>query len=135
MSARIVHSQIKHTFTAAEALLAYRLVIFSSTAGQVEYPAGAADTQHAGVTLAGAASGADVEVCLFGPCLCTVDGNAAAIAVGDWLESHDAAGMAGIRAATDGTTAREIIGRALEASTADGDEISIFFSPFLAFTS
>lgn len=122
------------TFVAAEALAAHRLVIQSSTDGQVEYPAGADDTQVLGVTMHAAAAGADVDVIIFGPALLTVDGNASAISVGDWLVSHSADGYGAKRALSDGTTFREFIGRALEASTADGDEISIFFNPFVSAT-
>ncbi len=122
------------TFVAAEALAAHRLVIQSSTDGQVEYPAGAADTQVLGVTMHAAAAGQDVDVVMFGPALVTVDGAASGISAGDWLETHDGTGIAGKRALADGTTFRELIGWALEASTADGDEIAVFITKVPAAT-
>lgn len=115
------------TFTAGEALAAHLAVIWHATAADtVSLPAGAADTQVCGVTLAAAAAGEDVEVCMFGPCILRVDGNAAAIIAGDAIEVHDAVGYGAKRTLTDGTTLRELIGQAMEASSADGDEISVF---------
>lgn len=116
-----------NTYTAGEALEAYRIVIWhASTANTVIYPTTAPDTQMVGITLADAASGADVEVCEFGPCLLTVDGNAANIVAGDWIEVHSTGGYGGKRALADGANYRELIGYAMEASTADNDEIAVF---------
>lgn len=117
-----------YTFNAEEALDAHVLVIQGATDGGVQLPGAAPDTQVIGVTIAAAASGEDVDVCMFGPCLLRVDGNAANIAVGDWLEVHATTGYGGKRALSDGTTFRELVGWALEASTADADEIAIFFT-------
>ena len=122
------------TFLAAEVLAAHRLVIFSATDGNVEYPAGAGDTQHAGVTMHEAtAIGQMVDVCMLGPCILTVDGNASNIAVGDFLESHNATGYGSKVTLTDGTTAHEIVARAMQASTADDEEISVFVNVMPAF--
>lgn len=132
---RIIEPMLVKTFLAGAALSAHRIVIWhASTAETVIAPAAAPDTQMVGVTLAAAASGADVEVCMFGPCLLTVDGNAANIAAGDLIEVHSTGGYGGKRATTDGTTYREILGFALEASTADNDEIAVFVNPFGTFT-
>lgn len=126
---RRINPLLIQTFTAGEALDAHRIVIWHATdANKVSYPAGAADTQIVGVTMHDAASGADVDVCVLGTCLVTVDGNAANIAAGDWLEVHSTTGYAGKRALSDGTTYRELLGQAYEASTADNDEIVVFIS-------
>jgi hypothetical protein len=128
--ARRIHPLLIRTFTAGEALDAHRIVIWHATdAGKVSYPGSAPDTQMVGVTMHDAASGADVDVCCFGPCLLTVDGNAAAIAAGDWIEVHSTTGYGGKRALSDGTTYRELLGQAEEASTADNDEIVVFVRP------
>lgn len=124
------------TFTAGTALAAHRIVIWHATdANKVIYPAAAPDTQMVGVTLTAAVEGGDVDVCMLGPCRLTVDGNAANIAAGDWIEVHSTTGLGGRRAAADGTTYRELLGYALEASTADNDEISVFVNICPAFTS
>lgn len=124
---RRINPLLIQTFTAGEALAAHRIVIWhASTADTVIYPAAAPDTQMVGVTMHGAASGEDVGVCVLGPCLVTVDGNAAAITAGDWIEVHNTAGYGGKRALSDGANYRELLGRALEGSSADNDEIAVF---------
>jgi acyl CoA:acetate/3-ketoacid CoA transferase beta subunit len=125
--ARRINPILLQTYTAGTALAAHRIVIWHATdADVVIYPAAAPDTQMVGVTMEAAASGADVEVCVLGPCLVTVDGNAANIAAGDAIEVHSTSGYGGKRALSDGTTYREILGMAMEASTADNDEIVVF---------
>lgn len=123
------------SYLAGAAIAAHRIVIWhASTADTVIPPASAPDTQMVGVSMAAAASGAVVDVCVLGPCLLTVDGNAANIAAGDLIEVHSTSGYGGKRAASDGTTYREILGIALEASTADDDEIAVFVGRFGTFT-
>lgn len=133
--ARRIHPLLIRTYTAGEALEAHRIVIYHATdANKVIYPTTAPDTQMVGVTMADAASGADVDVCCLGPCLLTVDGNAAAIAAGDWIEVHSTTGYGGKRALADGATYRELLGQAEEASTADNDEIVVFVAKCVAQT-
>lgn len=128
--ARRINPILTQTFTAGAALAAHRIVIWHATdADTVIYPAAAPDTQVVGITLEAAASGADVEVVILGTCLLTVDGNAANIAAGDAIEVHSTSGYGGKRALSDGTTYREIVAKALEASTADGDEIAVLLTP------
>jgi hypothetical protein len=113
------------SFLAGEALLENRMVIIGSTDETVIYPTGDADTQLIGITLTAAASGAYVDVCMLGPCILKVDGNTANIVVGDPIMSLSTAGL-GRKATATADVTTEIIGRALQASTAANDEISVF---------
>lgn len=112
-------------YIAGEALEANRLVIISTAADTVEYPAAARDTQLVGITTEAAASGAPVNVAVGGFALLKVDGNAANIAWGDSLMAHDSAGYGG-KCTTGGAGSVECIGFADGplTSTADGDLIT-----------
>lgn len=124
MSRRTNH-QLVHSYVAAEALAAKRLVIIDpSDHAKVRYGAADGDTQLVGITLDAAASGKRVQVCVAGFADLQVDGNAANIAWGDLIEAHDAIGEGRQVEATAGTNF-ECIGFAMEPSTADGDVISI----------
>jgi len=126
--ARLINPIAVSTLIAGEELAAHRVVIWHATeAKTVSYPAGAADLQIAGVTMAAADSGACVDVCRLGDCLLTVNGTTD-IAAGDLIEIEGTDGMGVKRATTDGTTYRELIGKANEAGTEDGHEISVFVS-------
>ena len=85
---RVNEPILKKTFLAGEALLAFRIVIWhSSTAETVIYPDSNPDTQKVGVTLSAAASGANVEVVMFGPTIVTVNGNSNNSAAGAMIVS------------------------------------------------
>jgi len=87
---------------------------------------------------AATAAGQVVQVCVFGRCKCKVDGNAANIAIGDALSTHNADGVAqktsvdvtatvneaNVEAAIKNSMSR--FAKALKASTADGDIIPVF---------
>jgi hypothetical protein len=121
-------SVITKGFVAAEALAAYRLVIVSTDTDQCEYPASQYDP-CIGVTLHAAASGAMVDVCIFGLCLVQVDGAAATItALTTMLLAHNDAGYA--QAAAGGAAGlRRTIGMALATSSTDGDIIPMLVTP------
>jgi len=67
------------------------------------------------------AAGEAVSVCTLGICKVKVDGSGSAISVGDKLTLHAADGVAEVASASD-----EVFGRALQASSADGDFILCF---------
>lgn len=120
-----------HTFLAAEALTANRLVIIDPTTDtSVRYPEADYDTQLVGITLETAASGAQVDVAVAGFVLLKVDGNVANIAWGDYIAAHGTAGY-GRKVNTSAGTQTEYIGRAWEASTADNDLITVQICPGL----
>ena len=110
---------------ASEALAAYRIVIISTDQTTCEYPAGSTDTQLMGITLHSAASGENVDICVFGPCLLEVNGNSTNIGWGDPVGAPTDAGIGAHLAATADLTS-EYIGRAWGSSTADGDVIPVF---------
>lgn len=115
------------THIAAEALEAHRLVILSSDATNVEYPAAQFDAVY-GITLHAAASGGEVAVAIGGVALLKVDGNAANIGKLDSICAHNDAGLG--QAVAGGAAARRpCIGVAYAASTADGDIIPVRISP------
>ncbi len=105
----------------------YTIVVIGSAEDTVISGANIRDTQIIGIALNGASSGEAVDVATGGHCLCKVDGNAAAIAVGDAIMVHDSAGY-GQKVATGGAGLVECIGFANNASTADGDLISVRIS-------
>lgn len=108
-------SIVKSFTVGAAAVAQYQLV--KTPAALVE---GAAATDTAlGVVQSGAAIGADVDVCLFGVTRAIAS---AAITRGDLLE----AAAAGEVALHSGTSTKPVVGIALEAATAQGDEIEIF---------
>lgn len=113
------------TFVAGEALEAGRMVITGTTNDAVIYPTGDADTQLMGVTLTAAASGEYVDICMLGPCSLKVLANSPNIVVGDPIMAKSTAGK-GAKATTTADVTSEIIGWAMEASTADDDEIAVF---------
>jgi len=122
------------TYTATAATVAHVIVIWHATAADnVIVPAAAPDLQIVGVTMHAAVAGGDIDVCVLGPCILKVDGNASAIAAGDAIEVHSTAGLGGKLALSDGTTLKEIVGVAYEAASADNAEISVFVgkNPFL----
>lgn len=105
------------TFTAGEALAAYRRVKLSNASGtQVEYSD--AGQEFIGITEAAAASGTQVAVRLWAPCSTFKATAAEAISVGDVIYG-----------AADGkvadTPAGPAIGRALAAASADGSIIEV----------
>jgi len=112
---------------ATEALAAHRLVIFSTDDTAVEYPAAQFDAAY-GVTMHEAALGEQVDVCILGPCLVKVDGNATNIVAMDKLTTHDAAGIAQ-KIGSTANTVYPYVGYALGAATADGALISVFVNP------
>lgn len=117
----------RKSFIAAEALEAHRLVILkSSDPTQVEYPAAEFDV-CIGITLHAAESGKSVDVALGGYALLEVDGNVANIALHDSIVSHTADGL-GRKVAGGAAGNRACIGRALAASTADGDLIPVLIT-------
>lgn len=126
--------QLIQSFTAAEELEAYKLVIVDPTTDtSCRYPEADADTQLLGVTLNHAESGDQVDVAMGGIVLLTVDGAAANIAIGDWIMAHDTAGY-GRKAGTTADTNYEVIGKALQAATADGVRIPVLISHFVLAT-
>jgi acyl CoA:acetate/3-ketoacid CoA transferase beta subunit len=115
---------------AAEALAAYRLVIFNaSDDSKVEYPAAEFDA-CIGITAHAAASGERIDVIMLGPARLKVDGNVANILAGDLIVNHTDAGYGRKVAATANTVYRPI-GIALGAATADGADITVFVMPGL----
>ena len=111
--------QIVKSFTVGNAAVSqYDLV---KTPAALVVGAAATDT-CVGITQSGAAIGADVDVCIFGVTRATAS---AAITRGDLLE----AAAAGEVATHSTTSTKPVIGVALEAATAQGDEIEIFLGP------
>jgi len=123
---RRVNHILVHKYRAAEILAAKRLVIIDPTdTNEVRYPEADSDAQLIGITIDAAAAINDmVQVCVMGFAELTVDGNAANIAIGDLIQAHDTAGYGRKVLAVAGTN-YECIGFAMEASTADGDVISV----------
>jgi hypothetical protein len=114
---------------ATEALIAYRIVIYTASDDTaVEYPAAEYDGLLAGITLHDAALGEQVEVCTLGPCLLKVDGNAANIVARDWIVNHTADGY-GRKVGSTANTVYPYVGYALGAATADGAIIPVFVLP------
>lgn len=120
---------------AAEDLAAHRIVIIDPTTNEnVRYPEADADTQLFGITLAAADSGKVVDVAVSGIVKCQVDGNAANLVWGDWIQAHSTAGL-GMKVTSTGAARYEVIGRnfashlATGASTADNDIISVQILP------
>ncbi|MGE0400834.1 MAG: capsid cement protein [Kofleriaceae bacterium] len=115
---------------AAEALAAHRLVIIDpSDADYVRYPEADYDTQLFGITAEAADSGDQVDIIIGGIAMLQVDGNVANIAWGDWIAAHDVIGYGRKVALSDGTTYREVIGKAFQAATADGAIIPVHIAP------
>lgn len=113
---------------AAEDLEANRLVIIDPTTDTlVRYPENDHDTQLFGVTLEAAKNGKPVDIAVLGVVLLKVDGNAANIAFGDPISAHGTDGFGG-KADTTADTTTEIIGKAMGASTADGDLIPVLLT-------
>jgi hypothetical protein len=111
--------------TTTGAAVAFRFAKNVTTAKEATLfaPAGNAE-QTFGIFMDAAAVGDPVSVAFGGIGRLCVDGNAAAIAAGDYLDS-DAAGK-GTKIATDQANYGAI---ALDPSTADGDIIRVFIAP------
>jgi hypothetical protein len=118
----------RKSFTAGEDLEAYRLVILGTDPTTVEYPSAQFATGIVGITLHAAESGKPVDIAMGGFALLKVDGAAANIAVGDSIVAHDNTGL-GQKAAGGAAANRVAIGRAMAASTVDGDLIPIAIGP------
>lgn len=116
---------LKLNFTAAEDLLANRIVIINaSDATKVEYPASEYDGKLIGITAHAAKQGEPIDVCVAGVHPLKVDGNVANIAAGDFIANHTADGLGRKTPGTAGTKT-PYIAMALKPATADGAEIPV----------
>lgn len=120
MAQAVRHAILTLSFTAGADLSAkrYTAVKADTTAWQV-VAAGAGDA-GLGILQNEPTSGKAAEVDMVGATRWKVDGNAAAIAPGDFLKS-DTNGK-GVKTTTDND---QVMARALEASSADGDIITV----------
>lgn len=106
--------------TASENISAYRFVVYASTDQTKKFGQAAATEKPAGIAIDAATSTYEVGVAVMGEGYLEVDGNADAIAAGDYLKP-DANGR-GVKAATNGDYYGAI---ALVPSTAAGDIIPV----------
>lgn len=144
---------IIESFIADGAVLLWAPVVLKAAGTGENFPrvddvAGLGDEDVIGVAVgpklasgkAADAAGDRVQVCVFGMCKCKVDGNAANIALGDFLQTGATSGdaeklvpfdspatftEAGLQAELD-LKMGKTLGKALKASTADGDIIPVF---------
>ena len=119
---RIHNPMLVKTFEAEVAVTKGMTVIAGTDEDQVNDPAAANDVP-VGIALHAAAAGEQVDVCMFGPAIGIAD---AAITRGALVAIGGALGK--LAPITGGSTTfdQRVVGKALEAAAADGDEISIF---------
>lgn len=129
MPRRIRYAEI-FTYLQEVASIGANLAVVEGTAdGQCKLPGGASAANFIGITrYAGSATAGDpIEVVTDGCCDAVVDATTD-IARGDWLEI---AGTSGKLAKSAMTNGKQIVARALEAATADGDVIAVRITPFV----
>lgn len=110
------------SYLAEGAVTKYAAVMAGTADTQVKLPTGA-NVDPVGITLNAAADGEEVDVVIFGPTICIAD---AAIARGALVAISSTTGK--VDTITPGTTTadKRLVGKALEAAGADGDQFSVF---------
>lgn len=129
MPRRVHHNEIE-TFLQEVASIGANLAVVEGTDdGECNLPGGASAANFVGITkYAGSATAGDpIEVITDGCCDVVVDATTD-IARGDWLEIAGTSGKLSKSAMTNG---KQIVARALEAATADGDVIAVRITPFV----
>ena len=117
------------TYLAEGGAIGANLIVVAGTANnQCALPGAAEALKQLGVTVtAAAAAGDPIQVCELGRADLKVNANGAAIAVGDMVSSDGTTGRGQVATLTN---TKSVIGRALQASSADGDLIAVFVLPY-----
>lgn len=117
--------QLVRPYEADAALAAGLCVVAGAKVTSVKLPVAAGDRALGVMAFAASGAGVPASVVEFGECKAVA---AAAIARGDMVEVAGASGKVQTSAPAAGTN-RNIVGMALEAAAADGDEILLLVSP------